>query len=139
MKTYSLWLLFLSVVILASCTNKTKKQLAKKWDCVKIENLAPVDENLLNAQDSAVAQKIKDALNSLVWTFNSDNTYSCSVSAGTTVEGTYEISIDEKLLTLTTSSNNNSNVYVITSLTENEMTLKGSGNSQPVIMHFRPH
>ncbi|MEI7735985.1 MAG: DUF4923 family protein [Ferruginibacter sp.] len=139
MKTYSLLLIFLCIVIIASCTNKTKKQLAKKWDCVKIENLAPVDDNLFNAQDSAVAQKIKDALNSLVWTFNNDNTYSCSVSAGTTVEGTYEISIDEKLLTLTSGSRNNINVYVISNLTDTEMTLKGSGNSQPVIMHFRPH
>jgi hypothetical protein len=139
MKIYSFLFIFCSIVILVSCTNKTKKQLAKKWDCVKIENLAPVDENIFTAQDSAVAQKIKDALNSLVWTFNSDNTYSCSVSAGTTAEGTYEISIDEKLLTLTTGSHNNTNVYVITNLTDTEMTLKGSGNSQPVIMHFRPH
>jgi hypothetical protein len=139
MKIYSLLLICSSVFILASCSSKTQKLIAKKWDCVTIENLAPVDENLFTAQDSAVAVKVKEALNSLVWTFNSDNTYSCSIAMGTTVEGHYDISIDEKLLTLTPNTKNNINIYLISNLSETELTLRGSGTSIPVIMHFRPH
>jgi hypothetical protein len=139
MKIYSLLLIFCSVFILASCNSKTQKLIAKKWDCVKIENLAPVDENLLTAHDSAVAVKVKEALNSLVWTFNSDNTYSCSIGMGTTVEGHYDISIDEKMLTLTPNTQNNINIYLISDLSESGLTLKGTGTSIPVIMHFRPH
>lgn len=139
MKIYSPILIFCCVFMFASCSNKTQKLIAKKWDCVKIENLAPVDENLFTAQDSAAAIKVKEALNSLVWTFNSDNTYNCSVAMGTTVEGTYDISINEKILTLTPGTHNNINIFFISNLSETELTLKSTGTSLPVIMHFRPH
>ncbi|MEI8059146.1 MAG: DUF4923 family protein [Ferruginibacter sp.] len=139
MKFYSIILICCSILILSSCENKYKKLISKKWDCVKIENLASVDENLFNAQDSAAALKIKDALNSLVWTFNSDNTYSCSIGIGSTVKGIYQISSNENLLTLTLVSENNINIYLINNLTETELTLTSRGTQLPLIMHFRPH
>jgi len=89
---------------LASCQNKTKNFLVKKLDCVQVENLAPIDKHFINKEDSAVAVKVEAALTSLSWTFNKDNTYYCSTMGNRiTVQGTYEITEDDKTLLLTPS------------------------------------
>ncbi len=138
-KLHPFFALLCSAMILLSCQDKTRQLLAKKWDCVQIENLAPMDKHLMTAQDSADNAKITAALQSLVWTFNNNNTYSCSINIGTTIQGTYEIADDEKSLVMIPASKNNINRYIITSLTEYELTLTSTGISQPIIMHFRPH
>jgi Lipocalin-like domain (DUF4923) len=125
--------------LLSSCQNKTKNLLAKKWDCVQIENLAPVDTNVFSKEDSAAAAKIKMALQSLVWTFNDDNSYQCSVGNTITVQGTYAITDDNKTLTLVSAIQNNTNTYAITTLTPTDMVLTASGTTVPLILRFRVH
>ena len=138
MKNYLL-LLLLSLV-LVSCQNKTKKYLVKKWDCVQVENLAPLDKSFINKEDSAVAVKMEAALKTLSWTFNSDNTYFCSTMGNkVTVQGTYEIAEDEKSITLTSISKNTINSYTITSLSDVEMTLTSMATSVPLVLHFSPN
>lgn len=125
-------------VMISSCQNKTKQLLVKKWDCVKVENLAPVNKAFLSQEDSLIAAKMEMALQNLSWTFNADNSYQCSTSGITTAQGIYTFNEDGTTLTCT-SSKNNVNRYGISTLTENELTLKGFTSSVPVIMYFRPH
>jgi len=138
-KLHLLFSLLFGAIILASCQDNAQKLIAKKWDCVQIDNLAPLDKHFVTAEDSVATVKAEAALQSLVWTFNNDNTYSCSVSSGVSVQGTYEISSDDKSLMMIPVSKNNTNIYHITSLSENELTLTSTGTSIPLIMHFRPH
>jgi hypothetical protein len=130
---------FCTVTFLFSCQSKTKKMLVKKWDCVQIENLAPIDKNFATAQDSAAAIKIETALKALTWTFSSNYTYDCSVGNSITVQGTYEITPDDKTLILTPISKNNINRYTITTVSDYELTLSSTGTAVPLILHFRPH
>jgi hypothetical protein len=133
------WLtIIVSAVAVTSCQNKTKQLLVKKWDCVKVENLAPVNKAFLSQEDSLVAAKMEAALQSLSWTFNADNSYQCSTAGITTAQGIYTLSEDGTTLTCT-SSKNNVNRYGISTLTAHELTLKGYTSSVPVIMYFRPH
>jgi hypothetical protein len=138
-KNYRYIILLCGVVLLLSCQNKTKQLLAKKWDCVHIENLAPVDADVFSKEDSAAAEKVKTALQLLTWSFNPDNTYQCSVDGHITVQGTYGIDEDNKNLTCISSTKNSSNNYIITLLTENELVLMGTGTAVPLILHFKPH
>jgi len=125
---------------LSSCQNKTKNFLVKKWDCVQVENLAPLDKHFISKEDSLVAVKLEAALTTLSWTFNKDNTYYCSTMGNRiTVQGTYEISEDEKTLFLTPSSKNNINAYTITSISDIELTLTSRATTVPLVLHFSPH
>lgn len=130
---------FISITCFISCQNETKNYLVKKWDCVQIENLAPVDKNFASKEDSVVAVKVETALKSLSWSFNKNNTYQCSIGDRITTQGTYEISADEKQLTCTSVTKNSINTYLITSISDIEMTLTGTGTSVPLILHFRPN
>lgn len=127
-----------SAVAVTSCQNKTKQLLVKKWDCVKVENLTPVNKDFLEKEDSLVTAKLETALQDLSWTFNADNTYQCNTMGVTTVTGVYSISDDGKGLTCT-SAKNNINRYSISTLTAQELVLKGYTSSVPVILYFRPH
>jgi len=132
--------LFFTALLLFSCQNKTKKYLVKKWDCVQVENLSPIDKSFISKEDSAVAIKMEAALKTLSWTFNSDNTYFCSTMGNrVTVQGTYEIGEDEKTITLTSNSKNTVNSYIITSLSDIEMTLTSTATSVPLVLHFSPN
>jgi hypothetical protein len=123
---------------LASCQNKTKQLLQKKWDCVKVENLATVNKNFLSKEDSLVTARLEEALQSLSWEFNKNYTYQCRTSATVTVQGTYSISEDGKELTCTTQQNN-INQYGIRTITDYELVLNGYTSSVPVVLYFRPH
>ncbi len=129
--------IIIPAVFFISCQNKVKNLLVKKWDCVKVENLAPVNKNFLSHEDSLVTARLEAALQNLSWDFNKDNTYQCSTAGIVTAHGSYSISPDNKLLTLTTQ--NNTLNYSITTLTEQELILKGYTESLPVVLHFRPH
>jgi hypothetical protein len=124
---------------LFSCQNKTKSLLVKKWDCVQIENLAPMDKHFVTTEDSLNTVKIEAALKTLVWTFNSNNTYNCSTGTINTVQGNYQISSDEKTLTLVPVSQNTINTYLITAISDYELVLTSTGTAVPIIMHFRQH
>ncbi|MGC4101388.1 DUF5004 domain-containing protein [Ferruginibacter sp.] len=133
---------FVLVVIVSqgfvSCS-KTKEYLVKKWDCVQVDNLAPLDKHFISKEDSAIAVQMEAALKTLSWTFNKDNTYFCSTMGNKiTVQGTYDISGDEKTLTLTSSSGNVTNTYLITSISAIEMTLTSTGTTVPLVLHFSP-
>ena len=138
-KLHLFLMLCCSAILLFSCKSKTQKLIAIKWDCVQIENLAPMDKHYVTPEDSIAVVKAEQALQSLVWTFNSDNTYSCSVGSGVTVQGSYSIASDGKSLILIPASQNNINTYIITSISETELTLTNTGTAMPIIMHFRPH
>jgi len=140
MKNYLLFISCCCIVLLISCQNKTKNYLVKKWDCVQVDNLAPIDKNFISKEDSVKAFQAEAALKTLSWTFNNDNTYYCSTLGNTlTVHGTYEITDGDKTLTLTPDSKNSINTYSITSLSEIEMTLTSNDTRVPLILHFRPH
>jgi WD40 repeat protein len=125
---------------LTSCQDKTKNYLVKKWDCVQVENLAPLDKHFISKEDSIVAVKMEAALTTLSWTFNNDNTYYCTAFGNRkTVQGTYEISEDEKILILTPFSKNNINAYTITSISDIELTLTSRATTVPLVLHFSPH
>jgi hypothetical protein len=126
-------------LLVSSCQNKTQKLIAKKWDCIQVENLSPIDKSFNNPKDSAIAVQTEAALKALSWTFSSNNTYQCSIGERTTTQGTYEITPDEKTITLTSSTKNSVNSYLITSLSEFELTLTSTGTNVPLILHFRPH
>jgi len=129
-----------AILLLISCSNKTKKYLVKKWDCVQVDNLTPIDKNFITPEDSAVAVKMEQALKALSWTFASNNTYQCStIGNRITVQGTYEISADGKTLTLTPLSKNSINSYTITSLSDIEMTLTSTATKVPLVLHFTPN
>jgi hypothetical protein len=125
--------------LLSSCQSKTKKLLVKKWDCVQVENVSVADKNFQTAQDSAVAVKVEAALKTLSWTFNSNNSYQCSVNNSVVTQGTYKITDDESNLICTPESKTAINNYRITTLNEDELILTSTGITVPVIMHFRPH
>lgn len=124
-------------LLLSSCESKTKKLLVKKWDCVQVENLAPVNKTFLSREDSLVTARLEVALQNLSWNFTKEDTYQCSTAGIVTAQGNYNISPDNKLLTLSTQ--NNTLNYSITTITEQELVLKGYTESLPVILHFRPH
>jgi Lipocalin-like domain (DUF4923) len=126
-------------LLVSSCQNKTQKLIAKKWDCIQVENLAQIDKNISNPKDSIIAVQTEAALKALSWTFSSNQTYQCSIGERTTTQGTYEITPDEKTITLTSVTKNSVNSYLITSLSEFELTLMSTGTNVPLILHFRPH
>lgn len=136
---YFIFLVHFSL-LLVSCKNKTKSYLVKKWDCVQVENLAPIDKTFISKEDSVVAIKMEAALKTLSWTFNSDNSYYCTALGNkVTVQGTYVIANDEKSITLTSNSKNTSNAYTITSISNLEMILTSTATAMPLVLHFRPN
>lgn len=138
--TRYLLLLTCCAFLCSSCENKTKKYLVKKWDCVQVENLTPMDKSFISKEDSAIALQMENALKTLSWTFNSDNTYFCTTLGNrVTVQGTYEIAEDDKSIMLISSSKNSTNSYRITSLSDIEMTLTSTATSVPLVLHFSPH
>ena len=139
-KHHFYYCLFPITFLFSACQNKTKNYLVKQWDCVQVENLAPIDKNFISKEDSAVAIKMEAALKTLSWTFNSDNTYYCTALGNkVTVQGTYVIADDEKSITLTSNSKNTSNAYIISSISNLEMTLTSSATTMPLVLHFRPN
>jgi hypothetical protein len=130
----------IAITGLISCQDKTKNYLVKQWDCVQVENLVPLDKHFISKEDSIVAVKMEAALTTLSWTFNKDNTYYCTAFGDRkTVQGTYEISEDDKTLILTPFSKNNINAYTITSISDIELTLTSRATTVPLVLHFSPH
>lgn len=127
----------LIILTLASCTNKTVQQLSKKWDCVQIENLQPIDTKFQSPEDSAKAIQVQSALKELNWTFTKDLEYRCSIGERVTTSGTYKLADNDKTLICT--STNNVNSYTIKALSDQELQLSNTVNGTEITMHFRPH
>lgn len=127
-----------TALAISSCQNQTKQLLVKKWDCVQVENLAPVNKNFLSKEDSLVTAKLETALQQLSWQFNDDNSYQCSTAGIITAQGIYALSDDSQFLILT-STKSNVNNYKIISLTQQQLVLNGQTTGVPVVLHFRPH
>jgi hypothetical protein len=126
-------------LLVSSCQNKTKQLLVKKWDCVQVENITPAGNKFISREDSVTSVQVAEALKQLSWTFNKNNTYQCSIGSRTTVQGTYEITNDEKKLICTPDSKNTVNSYAISIISESDLVLTSAGTTTPLILHFRPN
>lgn len=131
------YIAFFFILTLASCGNKTVQQLSKRWDCVQIENLQPIDTKFQSREDSVRAVQVEAALKELNWTFSKDGSYTCSIGNRITSSGTYKMADNDKTLICTTA--NNVNTYAIKSLTDQELQLSNNVNGTEIVMHFRPH
>jgi PBP1b-binding outer membrane lipoprotein LpoB len=126
------------IILLASCQSKTEKLLIKKWDCVKVDNLDPIDTRFQTPKDSIETAAVEAAMKSLSWTFNKDGTYNTYAAGRMIVQGIYFINEKEKTLKLITGVNNNTNYYTINALSENEMVLSSEMNRKNIVLHFLP-
>lgn len=132
------YLIFL-LLLLVSCTNKTVELLAKKWDCVQVDNIVPPNSQSLSAKDSADSEQLKILLQSINWTFKTNMSYQCAINDRITVEGKYELLEDNKIMICTPASENSSNRYIIKSLTADDLVLAGNAENINVVLHFKPH
>ena len=128
---------FYLILNLNSCRNKTVELLAKKWDCVQVDNIVPPN-TMLSAKDSADSEQLKMLLQSLNWTFKNNMSYQCAINDRITVEGKYELLKNSKIMICTPVSENSINRYVIKSLTADELVLAGNAENTNVVLHFRP-
>jgi hypothetical protein len=136
MKYYLYFILL--ITFFASCQSKTEKLIIKKWDCVKVDNLEPVDTRFQNPEDSVKEAAVQAAMKSLSWSFNKDGTYNTFAAGRTIVQGTYFINEKEKSIKLITGVNSNINYYTINVLTENEMVLSSEVNRKNIVLYFLP-
>ncbi len=132
-------IMVLAIFSFSSCQNKTIELLAKKWDCVKVENLNTGRADFQSPEDSTNAIQLQAVLESLSWTFKTTMEYECAVAGKLTIYGTYELTDDDKILVCTPSTKNNINRYTVNTLTENDLVLSSSTGNTPLILHFKPH
>jgi hypothetical protein len=138
-KIIPLFLSLFGLVFFSSCHNKTVELLAKKWDCVQVDNIVPPNTKMLSAKDSTDSEQLKTLLQSINWTFKNNMSYECAVNERVTVQGKYELLENDKILICTPASENGSNRYIIKSLTADELVLEGNAENTNVVLHFRPH
>lgn len=131
--------IFLAIICLASCQNKTVNLLSKKWDYEKIENVDTTSQRFLSIEDSIANSNMKRAMQLLSWTFKKNMTYECAVGNRIATSGQYAISGNDSTLTMVPSTKGITNTYMIKILTENQLVLSALSNDVIVTMHFRPH
>jgi hypothetical protein len=140
MKLSTLTTLIISLAFLCgSCHDKKIKLIAKKWDCVKVENLIPPDLQIKTAKDSASALQLQSMLQSLSWTFSENMEYECTVGGRTVIHGTYGLRENETVLICTPITKKSNNYYRINTLTEDDLVLRGNASGIPLVLHFKPH
>ena len=127
------WAMF----IFSSCQNKTVQLLAKKWDCIKVDNLDTPVKGFESLEDSINTVRLHSMLESLSWTFTNSMQYECAVAGRVSVRGTYELTEDEKVLICTPSTGNTVNRYTINTLTEYDLVLSSIANNGPLTLHFK--
>ena len=138
-KIIPLFLFLFVLIFFSACRNKTVVLLAKKWDCVQVDNIIPPNTKMLSAKDSADSEQLKMLLQSISWTFKKNRSYECALNGRITVQGKYELLENDKIMICTPASENSSNRYVIKSLTADELVLAGNAENTNVVLHFRPH
>lgn len=131
--------LFPVLIFFSACHNKTVDLLAKKWDCMQVDNIVSPNSKFLTATDSANLEKLKLVLQSINWTFKTNMSYECAVGDRITVQGKYELLENDKFVVCTPESGNNSNRYIIKSLKADELVLAGNAENTNVVLHFKPH
>lgn len=134
-----LFLFLFVLIVFSSCHNKTVELLAKKWDCVQVDNIVSPNTKMLSAKDSADSEQLKMLLQSINWTFKNNMSYECAVNDRITAQGKYELLEDDKIIICTPESGNSSNRYIIKSLTADELVLAGNAENTNVVLHFKPH
>ena len=133
---------FISTIIfffITGCGNNNLQLLCKKWDCVRIENLAPINKSYQNTDDSLATLKIESALRSLNWTFSKNREYQCSLGSNITTTGTFQLLDKGSRLVCTSNSKNSVNTYSVTKLSEHELVLSSAVNNITLVLHFRAH
>lgn len=135
---YPILSVFITILVFSSCQNKTQDLLNKKWDCIRVENILPQNNQPLNAQDSANFVQLQHVLQTIVWKFNSNYTYECSVNNLVTVEGRYRLQNSNSTLICSPSTKQSVNIYTIRKLTENELVLSSTQKTPPLVLHFKP-
>jgi hypothetical protein len=138
-KLILLFFLFVMQIFFSSCHNKTVVLLAKKWDCMQVDNIVLPNTKMLSATDSVNSEQLKALLQSINWTFKTNMRYECAINDRITVQGKYELLEDDKLIVCTPESGNSSNRYIIKSLTPDELVLAGNAENTNVVLHFKPH
>ncbi len=133
------WLTIFLIIFFNSCQERSIKLISKKWDCVKVENFLPSDLQITNAKDSANALQLQSMLQSLSWTFSDNMEYECAVNGRAITHGTYGLRDNETVLLCTPDTKNNVNRYIIQTLTEDGLVLRGSTTGIPLTLHFKPH
>lgn len=113
--------------------------LTKKWDCVQVDNIVDPNSPLLTPQDSLNLVQLKSVLESINWTFKSRMRYECAVNSRVTVQGSYDLLENDKILICTPQSKSGSNRYIINTLTEEQLVLSGRAGNSNITLHFRPH
>lgn len=134
-----LFLFLFVLIVFSSCHNKTVELLAKKWDCVQVDNIVSPNTKMLSAKDSADSEQLKMLLQSINWTFKNNMSYECAVNDRITAQGKYELLEDDTIIICTPESGNSSNRYIIKSLTADELVLAGNAENTNVVLHFKPH
>ena len=129
--------LFFVLIIFGSCRNKTVELLAKKWDCVQVDNIVAANTKMLSAKDSADSEQLKMLLQSISWTFKNNRSYECALNDRITVQGKYELLENDKIMICTPASENSSNRYIIKTLTADELVLVGNAENTNVVLHFK--
>ena len=138
-KIIPLFLFLFVLIFFGSCRNKTVALLAKKWDCVQVDNIIPPNTKILSAKDSADSEQLKMLLQSINWTFKNNMRYECAINDRITVHGKYELLENDKIMICTPESKISSNRYIIKSLTADELVLGGNAENTNVVLHFKPH
>ena len=138
-KANNIALFCFSLIVLFSCQNKTVNLLSKKWDFEKMDNVDTENKKFTSPEDSVATVNMQMAMKLLSWEFKKNMDYECSVGNRVATQGTYELSENDKILTMTPKSKNNINNYTIKVLTENELVLNGLADGAMVTMHFRAH
>ncbi len=123
----------------SSCQNKTVEQLSKRWDYVKMDNVNTTPQKFTSVEDSVAAVNMEAATKLLTWTFKKDKTYECAVGNKVATYGTYELSENDKVLTLTPSTKTNVRTYNINTLANGELVLSSVTDNVTVTLHFREH
>ena len=131
--------LFFILIVFGSCLNKTVALLAKKWDCVQVDNIVPPNTKMLSPKDSADSEQLKMLLQSINWTFKNNMRYECAINDRITVQGKYELLENDKIMICTPESKISSNRYIIKSLSADELVLGGNAENTNVVLHFKPH
>jgi hypothetical protein len=136
MKRFQIIYLLVSTTLLFSCRDKTLQLISKKWDCIQVENLEPLDKKISSREDSLVAAKMTHALKNLHWNFKNTMEYECSTGATITAKGSYSFTGDKKSI-ICTSATGNVAVYDIVQLTETELVLKNWMENVNIVLHFK--
>lgn len=119
-------LLFLSLLLLASCTDKSKL-LVKTWRIENLQYTKEIPADMKPAIENQIAQMRKDFL----LTYNADGTYN-TVMSNKTMQGKWKLNWNNSKITSTTAEGQGKD-FAILELTENTFHFKAIEGGEEVI------